>query len=77
MSKNNDNINKYSLEEVQKKNHTWWMNYDCNDKKIYDSINNPYGNITKTRIMKENPNWDIKDMQDLNILSFNNIYIDT
>jgi len=67
MSKNNDNINKYSLEEVQKKNHKWWMNYDCNDKKKYDSINNPYGNITKTRIMKENPNWDIKDMQDLNI----------
>ena len=33
MSKNNDNINKYSLEEVQKKNHKWWMNYDCTEKK--------------------------------------------
>ena len=66
MSKNNDNINKYSLEEVQKKNHKWWMNYDCTDKKKYDSINNPGGNITKTRIMKENSNWDIKDMQELN-----------
>ena len=33
MSKNNDNINKYSLKEVQKKNRKWWMNYDCNEKK--------------------------------------------
>ena len=66
MSKNNNNINKYSLEEAQKKNHKWWINYDCTDKKKYDSINNPGGNITKTRIMKENSNWDIKDMQELN-----------
>ena len=59
-------INEYSWEGIQKKNHDWWMNYDSTDTEKYDSINNPNGNITTTRIMKDNSNWDIKDMQELN-----------
>lgn len=55
-----------SFEEVLHKNHEWWMNYDINNTKKYDSINNPNGNITTARIMKDNSNWDIKDMQEVN-----------
>ena len=66
MVKNNVHINRHCYNDVLQKNYEWWMNYDVNETKDIDSINNPYGNITKSRIMRENSNWNIKDMQFLN-----------
>lgn len=59
-------ISRHCYNDVLQKNYEWWMNYDVNETKEIDSINNPYGNITKSRIMRENSNWNIKDMQFLN-----------
>jgi len=66
MVKNNVHISRHCYNDVLQKNYEWWMNYDVNETKELDSINNPYGNITKSRIMRENSNWNIKDMQFLN-----------
>ena len=66
MVKNNVHISSQSYNYVQQKNYEWWLNYDVNETNEYDSINNPNGNISISRIMRENSHWDIKDMQFLN-----------
>ena len=51
MVKNNVHISRHCYNDVLQKNYEWWMNYDVNETKDIDSINNPYGNITKSRII--------------------------
>jgi len=65
MVKNNVHIRRHCYNDVLQKNYEWWMNYVANEND-FDSINNPHGNISKARIMRENSHWDIKDMQFLN-----------
>lgn len=66
MLKNNDHITRHCYNDVLQKNYEWWMDYDVNETNEMDTINNPNGNISKARIMRENSNWNIKDMQVLN-----------
>jgi hypothetical protein len=62
----NDVIQGDCFNNLLKKNYKWWKDYDADEDSDQYDENNPNGNIKKARIMKENSNWSIEDMQELN-----------